>query len=192
MLRVLLKAVTMTQVQLVVNHQLQMCNKEMIVILVIKQQARMSLKQLSLIQTKVLWILTQHCHLGRLGGMLNDWRVYIICYTLEFGGYVRPKQAANAMYSELEVKRNALYNKLRQANSLADRAIIRSEMTNIGRDNSNLNAEFELIPNLVVPPPTAVYAHGRSCIRGHVITGGHCHGGNNSVYTRGKSSHACT
>ncbi len=65
-----------------------------------------------------------------LRGTLNEWRVYIRHYTLEFVGSVGPGQAAKGIYDELEVKRNALHNKLRQA----DRAMIRSEMTNIGRD----------------------------------------------------------
>ncbi len=73
------------------------------------------------------------------------------------------------MYDDLEVKRNALHNKLKQASSLADRAMIRSEMTNIERDKSILNVEFELFPNLVLPPPSAVYAHGSGRGRGHGI-----------------------
>ncbi len=44
---------------------------------------------------------------------LNDWRVYIRHYTLDFGGSVDPGQAAKGIYDELEVKRNALYNRLR-------------------------------------------------------------------------------
>ncbi len=87
------------------------------------------------------------------------------------------------MYDELEVKRNALHNKLRQANSPADRGMIRSEMTNIEKDKSILNAEFELFPNLVVPRSTAVYASGRGHGCGHGITGGCGHRGNKSVST---------
>ncbi len=47
------------------------------------------------------------------------------------------------MYDELEVKRNTLHNTLKQASSPADRAMIRSEMNNIGKDKSILNEEFE-------------------------------------------------
>ncbi len=35
-------------------------------------------------------------------------------------------------------------------------------MTNIGRDLSILNAEYELFPNLVVPSTNLVLAHGSS------------------------------
>ncbi len=91
------------------------------------------------------------------------------------------------MCDELEVKRNALHNKLRQANSPADRAIIRNEMTNIGRDKSILNVEYELFPNLVVPPQTAVYACSRGRGGGRGITRGCGSRGNNSVSAGGRA-----
>ncbi len=44
-----------------------------------------------------------------LRGTLNEWRVYIRCYTLEFGGSVGPEQTAKGMYDELKVNRNGLH-----------------------------------------------------------------------------------
>ncbi len=127
---------------------------------------------------------------SELRGTLNEWRVYIRHYTLEFGGSVGPEQAAKSVYDKLEVKRNALHNKLKQASSPTDRAMIMSKMTDIGRDMSILNEEFELFPNLVVPPPTAVYSRGRGHDCGCGIIRGRGRGGNNSVSAGGKGSHA--
>ncbi len=56
-------------------------------------------------------------------------------------------------------------------------------MTDIGRDKSILNAEFELFLNFVAPPPTAVYEHGR----GRGITRGRGRGGSNSVGAGGRT-----
>ncbi len=75
----------------------------------------------------------------------------------------------------------AYTNKLRQANSPADRAMIKSKMTNIGRDKSILNAEFELFTNLVMLPPTIVYARGKSHDCSCGITRSLGRRGNNSV-----------
>ncbi len=60
-------------------------------------------------------------------------------------------------------------------------------MTNIGRDKSIINAEFELFPSMVVPPPTAVYACGRGRGRGRSITRGCGRGCNNSVSAVGRA-----
>ncbi len=108
-------------------------------------------------------------------------------YNLEFGCSVGREQADKGVYNELEVKRNALHIKLRQANSSADTAMIRSDMTNIGRDKSFLNAEFELFPNFVVTPPTVVYAHSRCCSHSCGITRGQGRRGNNRMSAGGRA-----
>ncbi len=61
-------------------------------------------------------------------------------------------------------------------------------MNKIRRDKSILNAEFVLFPNVVLHPPTAVYACSRGHGYGRGITRGCGHRGNNSV-SAGERAH---